>query len=163
MRVLVGGLGMGYTLRATLDAIPAAARVDQVELVPAVVAWNRGPLAHLAGHPLDDPRVTLVERDVLAVIREACAVYDAALLDVDNGPAAFTFDNNAGLYSTVGIACIFRALRRGGVLAIWALTQDRGFEQRARKAGFRTPTVRVRARDGRAGSRHTIVLAVKPC
>ncbi|MBI4954652.1 MAG: hypothetical protein HY908_21685 [Myxococcales bacterium] len=159
-RVLVGGLGMGFTLRAALDTSPPDARVDVAELVPAVVAWNRGPLAHLAGRPLDDPRVTVLERDVGTVLREADGTYDAVLLDVDNGPAALTARSNRGLYDAAGIARVARALRPGGVLAVWSVSDDAAFTARLVRGGLRARTERVpKGASGRG--RHTLWLAVR--
>lgn len=157
--VLIGGLGMGFTLRAALDLLPKDARVVVAELVPAVVEWNRGPLGPLAGHPLDDPRVRIDLRDVGDVIRSSAAAFDAILLDVDNGPDAFTLAGNASLYGDAGIAAVRRALRPGGALAVWATEEDRRFVQRLRRAGFEASAERVRARAERGRSRHVIFLA----
>ena len=157
--VLVGGLGMGFTLRAALDLLPKDARVVVAELVPAVVEWNRGPLGPLAGHPLDDPRVRIDLRDVGDVIRSSAAAFDAILLDVDNGPDAFTLAGNASLYGDAGVAAVRRALRPGGALAVWATEEDRRFVQRLRRAGFEASAERVRARAERGRSRHVIFLA----
>ena len=158
-RVLIGGLGMGFTLRAALDLLPADALVVVAELVPAVVEWNRGPLGPLAGHPLNDPRVRVELRDVGAVIRSSLAAYDAILLDVDNGPDAFTLAGNASLYGEPGIAAIRRALTPGGVLAVWATEEDKRFVQRLRRAGFEASAERVRARRERGRARHIVFLA----
>lgn len=157
--VLIGGLGMGFTLRAALDLLPKDARVVVAELVPAVVEWNRGPLGPLAGHPLDDPRVRVDLRDVGDVIRSSAATFDAILLDVDNGPDAFTLAGNASLYGDTGIAAVRRALRPGGALAVWATEDDKRFVQRLRRAGFEASAERVRARAERGRSRHVIFLA----
>lgn len=157
--VLIGGLGMGFTLRAALDLLPKDARVVVAELVPAVVEWNRGPLGPLAGHPLDDPRVRIDLRDVGDVIRSSAAAFDAILLDVDNGPDAFTLAGNASLYGDAGVAAVRRALRPGGALAVWATEEDRRFVQRLRRAGFEASAERVRARAERGRSRHVIFLA----
>jgi len=157
-RVLVGGLGLGYTLRATLDAVSSAATVVVAELVAAVVEWNRGPLAPLAGAPLDDPRVEIRVEDVAATMRTSPRGFDAILLDVDNGPDAFTAAENAGLYDTKGIALIVGALAPGGVVAVWSAWEDRPFAARLRRAGLTVTTSRVRARLDRGGSRHVIHL-----
>ena len=157
-RVLVGGLGMGFTLKAALDSLADDAEVDVAELVPAVVNWNRGPIAHLAGRPLDDPRVRVLEGDVGKILADTRAFYDAILLDVDNGPEALTSASNRGLYGPGGIARSARALRRGGVLAVWSVNDDRGFTERLERAGFRTRTERVSARPS-GGKRHTLWLA----
>ena len=160
--VLVGGLGMGFTLRATLDVLPASARVDIVELQPDVVVWNRGPLGPLANHPLKDQRVQVQERDVMAAIARSHRRFDAVILDVDNGPDAFTTASNAELYGDRGIAAVRRALRPGGVLAVWSAWEDRKFEQRLRYAGFRVQVEHVRARLKKGGPHHTIFLGELP-
>lgn len=157
--VLIGGLGMGYTLRATLDLLPADATVTVAELIPAVVEWNSGPLGPLAGHPLQDPRVRVETGDVIATLRTSAARFDAVLLDVDNGPDAFTESSNASLYNDRGIASAKAALKPGGVLAVWSAWEDRRFEQRLKWAGFTVSVQRVRARLKKGGPRHTIFLA----
>lgn len=159
--VLVGGLGMGFTLRATLDLLAADATVTVAELVPAVVDWNRGPLAPLAGRPLDDPRVRIALGDVGAVLRAHRGAFDAILLDVDNGPSAFTTGANDGLYDNAGVAAAFAALRPGGTLAVWSAWEDRKFEQRLRYHGFAVEMQRVRARLKKGGPRHTIFLGYR--
>jgi len=156
--VLVGGLGMGYTLRATLDVLPATARVDVVELQPDVVQWNLGALGPLARHPLRDPRVHVQERNVMAALAAARRRFDAVILDVDNGPDAFTTASNAELYGDGGLAAIRRALRADGTLAVWSAWEDRRFEQRLRYAGFRVRVEHVRARLKKGGPHHTIFL-----
>ena len=161
-RVLVGGLGMGFTLRATLDLLPVEATVVVAELIPAVVDWNRGPLGPLAGHPLQDPRVSVALGDVAATIRRNTGAFDAILLDVDNGPDAFTAVGNAGLYNDAGIAAARDALRDGGTLAVWSAWEDRKFEQRLKYAGFAVKVERVRARLKAGGPRHTIFLGHLP-
>ena len=160
-RVLVGGLGMGFTLAATLREVPADAVVIVAELVPAVVAWNRGILGGLAGHPLADRRARVVVGDVGDVLRSNVGRLDAVLLDVDNGPAAFTTINNEGLYNNSGVEACARALRPGGVLAVWSAWEDRHFEQRLRFYGFDVRVDRVRARLKKGGPRHTIFVGVK--
>ena len=156
--VLVGGLGMGFTLRATLDLLPPSATVVVAELVPAVVEWNRGPLGPLAGHPLEDTRVRVDVGDVLATLRASTARFDAVLLDVDNGPTAFTASDNVRLYDDRGLAAARAALRTGGVLAIWSAWDDRKFEQRLKYGGFSVEVERVRGRLKKGGPRHTIFL-----
>jgi spermidine synthase len=156
--VLIGGLGMGFTLRATLDLLPPAATVVVAELVPAVVEWNRGPLGPLAGHPLKDRRVTIEVGDVAATLRSSTRRFDAILLDVDNGPAAFTATHNTRLYDDVGLAAARGALKAGGVLAVWSAWEDRKFEQRLRYGGFTVEVERVRGRLKKGGPRHTIFL-----
>jgi spermidine synthase len=159
--VLIGGLGMGFTLRATLDLLPPASSIVVVELLPAVVEWNRGPLGPLAKYPLNDKRVEVVEGDVLATLRSCAGQFDAVLLDVDNGPAAFTASKNAGLYDKRGIAAAYAALRTDGVLAIWAAQDDRKFEQRLREGGFDVQVQHLRGRLKKGGSRHTVFLSRK--
>ena len=156
-RVLIGGLGMGYTVRSVLDGLGAKAQVDVAELVPAVVQWNRGFLADLAGSPLDDSRVTIHEADVGQLIEAANADYNAILLDVDNGPQALTRKDNDWLYSLKGLITAFDALRPKGVLATWSSGAEPAFAKRLRKAGFEVDEVGVRARRGRKGGVHHIV------
>jgi spermidine synthase len=160
-RILIGGLGMGFTLRAALDLLPPDGAIVIAELLPAVVEWNRGPLGHLADHPLDDRRVRVEPGDVAVAMRQAPAEYDAILLDVDNGPSAFATAGNAGLYGDAGIAAARGALRNGGVLAVWSAREDRRFEQRLKYAGLRVEVERVRARLKKGGPRHTIFLGTK--
>ena len=136
--ILIGGLGMGFTLRAALAVLPPAASVTVAELVPAVVAWARGPMADLHAGSLDDPRVTIVEDDVADVIRKARAGYDAILLDVDNGPDGLSRAENDGLYGFSGLAAAKAALRPGGVLSVWSSAPDDGFTRRMKQAGFST-------------------------
>ena len=157
--VLVGGLGMGFTLRAALNVLPPGATVIVAELVPAVVEWNRGPLAPLAERPLEDRRVRVCEGDVLDALRGNRAGFDAVILDVDNGSRAFTDASNAALYTNEGIATARGALRDNGVLAVWSAWEDRKFEQRLRYAGFTVKVTRVRARLKKGGPRHTLFLA----
>jgi len=161
-RVLVGGLGMGFTLKATLDLLPPDAIVTVAELVPAVVQWNRGPLASLADHPLSDRRVRIEVTDVGFTLRANPGQFDAILLDVDNGPSAFTSLNNCGLYDNAGVAAAYQALKRGGTLAVWSAWDDRKFEQRLRFHGFNAQSDRVRARREKGGSKHTIFVGLKP-
>ncbi len=158
--VLVGGLGLGYTLRATLDLLPPDATVIVAELIPAIVEWHRGPLAALAGRPTEDPRVQVDVKDVIATLRSSPGRFDAILLDIDNGPEAFTESSNAGLYNDRGIAAIRAALTPGGVLAVWSAWEDRRFEQRLKYAGFKVEVERVRARLKKGGPRHTIFLGM---
>ena len=160
--VLVGGLGMGFTLRATLDFLPPDAIVVVAELVPAVVDWNRGPLGLLAGNPLKDKRVRVDVGDVAVTLRSGRGRFDAVLLDVDNGPAAVTSADNARLYDDQGLAAAREALKIGGVLAVWSARDDRKFEQRLRYGGFTVEVERVRARLKKGGPRHTIFLGHKP-
>lgn len=158
--MLVGGLGMGFTLRAALAVLPETACVKVAELVPAVVAWARGPMATLHAGSLDDPRVTVLEGDVGAVIASARAAYDAILLDVDNGPDGLTRAENDSLYGPSGLAVACAALRPGGVLAVWSSAPDDGFTRRMKQAGLATEVKTVRAHR-RSGARHTIWLGTK--
>jgi spermidine synthase len=158
-RVLIGGLGMGYTLAAALRRLGPEGRVVVAELVPAVVAWNRGPLADLAGRPLQDHRVTVREVDVAQVLGAESQAYDAILLDVDNGPEGLVRKDNDWLYARPGLTAAFAALRPAGVLAVWSSGPNQVFARRLRRAGFTVDEVRVRARDSRGGRRHTIWLA----
>jgi spermidine synthase len=157
--VLIGGLGMGFTLRATLAGLGPNARVSVAELVPAVVAWARGPMAELFAGSLSDPRVAIHEGDVAELIRPACMTYDAILLDVDNGPEGLTRPANDGLYDSAGLADAKRALRPGGVLGVWSSAPDPAFSKRLRQSGYRVEEVPVRARGGRRGARHWIWVA----
>lgn len=156
-RVLVGGLGMGYTLRAALDAIGPRGEVVVAELLPILVEWNRGPLGPLAAHPLDDPRTKLAIADVAEVIRTS-GTFDAILLDVDNAPDAFTVESNAWLYRPAGLAAIKRALRPGGALVVWSAAPSPGFMRAMRSAGLRAEEIVVRARGNvvHKGSRHLL-------
>jgi spermidine synthase len=159
--VLIGGLGMGFTLRATLDLLSPDATVVVAELVPAVVEWNRGTLGSLAGHPLKDKRVRVETGDVAVTLTSYLGQFDAVLLDVDNGPTAFTASNNAGLYDNRGIAAARAALKMEGVLAVWAAREDRRFQQRLRHGGFDVQVHRVRGRLKEGGPRHIIFLSHK--
>ena len=159
--VLIGGLGMGFTLRATLDSLPADATVVVAELVPEVVEWNRGPLGPLAGNPLKDQRVRIETRDVAITLRSSPGKFDAVLLDVDNGPAALTSSENAWLYDDQGIAAAGGALKRDGVLAVWSAREDRKFEKRLRQGGFAVQVERVRGRLKNGGPHHTIFVGRK--
>lgn len=158
-RVLVGGLGLGYTLRAVLDRIPETSRVTVAELLPEIVKWNRDQLAILADAPLEDPRVELAVDDVYQVMASRPGAFDAILLDVDNGPAALTDRRNARLYVSNGLATIKRSLRRGGVLGVWSASPDQDFERALRRAGYRFRVETVRARPGAKGPKHTIFIA----
>ena len=159
-RVLVGGLGFGFTLRAALDALPAAAEVVVAELFDLVIEANRGEAGALAGRPLDDPRTLLVQNDVHEAL--ANGPFDAILLDVDDGPAAFTLTRNRRLYSVTGLARIAHSLTPGGLLAVWSAGPDAAFLARLENAGFAARTESARGRDGGRGNRHTIFLARRP-
>jgi spermidine synthase len=160
-QILIGGLGMGFTLRAALAEFGPDAAITVAELVPAVVAWARGPMAEVFGGCLDDPRVTIHVGDVGALIRTGRKDFDAILLDVDNGPEGLTRESNDGLYTMQGLGAAYAALRPGGVLAVWSSGPDAAFTQRLRKAGFAVEEAKVKAHRGRRGARHVIWLAVK--
>ena len=159
-RVLVGGLGMGFTLRAALDYVMADCEVEVAELFPEVVTWNRGPLSYLAGNPLGDPRVTVRVGDILKLLDDSNARYDSILLDVDNGPSAFTAPGNDNLYDEAGVARLARALRPRGVVAVWSSCDDGDFTYRLRQGGFHCRKIRVRARENE-GPAHQVWLATK--
>ncbi|MBV8664508.1 MAG: spermidine synthase [Hyphomicrobiales bacterium] len=161
-RVLIGGLGMGFTLRAALGALPAEAEIEVAELVPAVAQWAKTEMAAIFAGSLSDPRVRVELEDVAQIIGAARARYDAILLDVDNGPEGMTREANDGLYAARGLAAARAALRPGGVLAVWSVAPDRRFTQRLRQAGFATEEVVSRARGARGGARHIIWLATRP-
>lgn len=162
-RVLIGGLGMGFTLRAALSILPQQAEVVVAELVPAVVAWARGPLAGVFEGCLDDPRVRVREGDVAEAIAEARQGYDAILLDVDNGPGGLNREANDQLYGPAGLAAARGALTPGGVLAVWSSAPDEKFTKRLRQGGFApVEEKRVRATRSGRGARHVIWLATAP-
>ena len=162
-RVLVGGMGLGFTLRAALDRLPQDAKVVVAELTPALVEWNRGPAAPLAGRPLDDPRGRVQGGDVLGRIAESRGIYDAILLDVDNGPspANAVHSGNERLYSREGISACARALAEGGVLAVWAMQDDPAYVERLRRAGLEAEARGAPARGAAGGTRHVIFLGKK--
>jgi len=159
--MLVGGLGMGFTLRAALEVVPADAQITVGELVPKLVEWARGPLAHLFGDSLDDPRVSIEVRDVYELIAGSRSAYDAILLDVDNGPDGLIHLANDRLYGKDGLRAAHAALRPGGVLAIWSAYPDKAFTDRLARAGFRVDEVKIRATGGRKGAHHVIWLAIR--
>ena len=159
--ILIGGLGMGYTMKAALKRLGSESRIVVAELVPKVVEWNRGPLAELTGHALQDKRVRVFETDVGKILLEEHQIYDAILLDVDNGPSGLTRKGNDWLYSSAGLDAAFEALRPGGVLAVWSAGADRAFSRRLRQSGFEVEEVNVRARGNRKGRRHTIWLGMR--
>lgn len=159
--VLLGGLGLGFTLRAALERAPADARVVVAELSPALVGWVRGPVAHLAGRPLEDPRVRLQMGDVLARIAEAKGAYDAILLDVDNGPSALAHAGNDRLYGGRGVRACRDALRAGGALAVWSAGPDERYLSQLERAGLEARAEVVPARGG-GGVRHVVFVGVKP-
>jgi spermidine synthase len=161
-RMLIGGLGMGFTLRAALAVLGPKAEIVVAELVPSVVAWARGEMAEMFGDSLTDPRVTIRAEDVGQIIRSARAAYDTILLDVDNGPEGLTRESNDALYDLKGLTAARVALRAGGVLAVWSSEPHPRFTQRLRKAGFDVNEVPVRANGPRGGARHVIWIAVRP-
>lgn len=158
--VLIGGLGMGFTLRAALAELGPDARIVVAELVPAVVAWARGPMAEVFGDSLRDPRVTVREADVSGLLRSGRSAFDAILLDVDNGPEGLTRTANDALYDAKGLSVAHAALRPGGVLAVWSSGPDAGFVRRLRGAGFGVDEVNARANRSR-GARYVIWLATR--
>jgi spermidine synthase len=159
--VLIGGLGMGFTLRAALAVLGAGARVVVAELVPAVVAWARGPMAEIFAGSLDDPRASILETDVLNVIRSSPRKFDAILLDVDNGPEGLTRKANDSLYDSAGLKMAWAALRPRGVLAVWSSGPNPPFAKRLRLAGFDVNEVNIRATGKGGGARHVIWIATK--
>lgn len=159
--ILIGGLGMGFTLRAALAASPPEAKITVAELVPAVVGWARGPMAEVFKGCLSDPRVEIHQGDVGALIGSSPDIFDAILLDVDNGPDGLTHAGNDRLYDAVGLAASRAALRPGGVLAVWSSGPDEGFTRRLKRGGFSTEVRNVRANGKRGGARHVIWLATR--
>jgi spermidine synthase len=159
--LLVGGYGMGFTLRAALAVLGADARITVVELVPEIIRWARGPMADLTAGCLDDPRVTIVEGDVAAAIAAARGSYDAILLDVDNGPDGLTAAANGRLFAARGLEIARAALTPGGILAVWSAAPDKPFARRLADAGFAVEEVVVRARSNGKGPRHVIWFATR--
>jgi spermidine synthase len=160
-RMLIGGLGMGFTLRAALNALPPTATIIVAELVPKILAWAEGPLAHLFGDSLSDPRLSIEIRDVHECFDAPGVGYDAILLDVDNGPDGLIHAANDRLYGVRGLRAAASALRPGGILAIWSAYPDTAFVERLQRAGFSVDERRVRATGGRKGAHHIVWLAVK--
>ena len=154
-RVLIGGLGMGFTLASALQHLGEDAEVQVAELVPGVIEWNRGPLGAKAGNPLLDTRATVLNEDVATILKNQPNGFDAIMLDVDNGPEGLTHSNNNWLYSMDGLLACARALRNKGLLAVWSASADRQFSNRLAKAGFKAEEVQVYAH-GNRGARHTI-------
>lgn len=161
-KILIGGLGMGFTLRRAMSLLGVDAGIVVAELVPGIVAWARGPLAPVFRNCLDDPRVEIIESDVGKVIAAAKASYDAILLDVDNGPEGLSRPGNDRLYGASGLAAAKAALKPSGVLAVWSAHPDEAFTKRLKQAGFAVEEVKARAHGKRSGSRHLIWLAKKP-
>ena len=160
-QVLVGGLGMGYTLASALESVTASSQVTVAELIPEVVEWNQGPLGDCAGRPLEDARSQVRLGDIAELIKKEQPDFDAILLDVDNGPEGITHSNNNWLYSSRGLEALYNSLRPEGMLAVWSAGADSMFVIQLKKAGFTVSVRTVRARPGK-GSRHTIFLAKKP-
>ena len=158
-RLLIGGYGMGFTLRAALAVLPAKASVVVAELVPEIIAWARGPMAELTAGCLDDPRVTVIEKDVAALIAAARGSYDAILLDVDNGPDGLSRAENDRLYSVEGVRAAKAALVPDGILAVWSAADDPSFTRRLNANGFAAIPMRTRARASGKGALHSIWLA----
>ena len=165
-RLLIGGYGMGFTLRAALEHIGPTGHVTVAEIVPEILDWARGPLAELTGNTLEDPRATIELCDVAALIDDAVdgttAKYDAILLDVDNGPDGIVRTGNERLYTRTGLGRARDALAPGGLLAVWSAAPDPKFTRRLKEAGFEVEERTVRARPNNKGPRHTIWFAKKP-
>lgn len=159
-RVLIGGLGMGFTLASALRCLGDDAEVQVAELVPGVIDWNRGPLGEKAGMPINDPRTRILASDVADVLKREPQGFDAIMLDVDNGPEGLTRKSNSWLYSSSGLDACARALRPKGLLAVWSASADQAFSQRLRTSGFDAEQVQVFAH-GNRGARHTIWIAKK--
>ncbi len=159
-RVLVGGLGMGFTLAAALKHVGPRAQVVVAELVPEVVKWNQGPLGERAGNPMLDPRALVRVEDVAAIIRETRDTYDAILLDTDNGPVGLTQPANNRIYSLTGLYAAYAALRPKGVLAVWSTDPDRPFTKRLQKVGFSVTEEKVFAHRDK-GTKHHLWFATR--
>jgi len=159
--VLVGGLGLGFTVRAALDRLPVDAKVVVAELTPALLDWNRRHVGKLAGRPLDDPRTHVHIGDAVQRIKEARGAYDAILLDIDNGPGSMVHEANDRLYGPAGIAACREALRQGGVLAVWSAHHDDRYLQRLQRAGFDAEATIVPSRGAAGGLKHVIFVGVK--
>ncbi len=160
-RILIGGLGMGFTLRSALNHAKGKAEIIVCELLPAVTDWNQKFIGHLADHPIRDPRVQVVHENVFKLIRAKPGFYHGILLDVDNGPSAFTSSENDSLYTGDGLRAITKALKPGGVLGVWSAASDNRFRERLIKNGFLVEEHKVFAREGKKGNRHTVWTAQK--
>jgi spermidine synthase len=158
-RVLIGGLGMGFTLAAALKQLGAGAEVVVAELIPAVVEWNHEHIGHFANQPLEDSRCHISVGDVAAVLQQEVGAFDAILLDVDNGPESLTHHDNNWLYSVEGLQTAFAALRPNGVVAVWSASPDSLFSKRLRQVGFKVQQQQVRAHGRGKGAKHTIWIA----
>ncbi len=159
--VLIGGLGMGFTLSAALRNLSKHSQVVVCELVPAVVEWNLTHLGHLSDHPLRDHRVRVEERDISVLLQDRSPNYDGIILDVDNGPEGLTQSGNDWLYSLAGLYSARECLRPNGVLAVWSARPNRAFSQRFAEAGFKVDERSVRARRRKRGPKHTIWVGTK--
>jgi len=160
-QILIGGLGMGFTLRAALTVLGPQAHIIVAELVPAVVTWARGPMAEIFGDSLADPRVDIRETDVGDLIKSHQQAYDAILLDVDNGPEGLTRQANYELYNQAGLSAVRGALRPGGVLAVWSSGDNPKFTRRLRRTGFAVTEIPLRAKGPRGGAQHFIWIATR--
>lgn len=159
--VLVGGLGMGFTLRAALDRSADGARVVQVELVPAIVEWNNGPLGSRTDYPIKDSRVEVVVDDVLNVIRNGRGKFDAIILDVDNGPSAMVTPQNEQLYHQESLRSCHQALKPGGRMVVWSANEDGGFAKRLAANGFKVSVHRCKGSRGKGSPSHVIFVGQK--
>jgi len=160
-KILIGGMGIGFTLAATLKRVTQNAKVVVAELVPAVIDWNRGILGKTANYPIKDPRVSIHIGDVANLIRKPPEPWDAVLLDVDNGPVGLTRSDNDWLYSQKGLAAAFAALEPTGVLGVWSAAPNDAFVRRVERAGFNVKPFRVRARGNKGGRRHIIWICTR--
>jgi len=160
-RMLIGGLGMGFTLASALRSAGNNAKIVVAELIPAVIEWNQKYIGDLAGHPLDDQRVEVYEGDVAKILKKERGAFDIILLDVDNGPEGMTQKNNNWLYSQKGLNTSFSALRPKGVLAVWSVMPDIAFTKRMRRIGFKVEEIRIKSKGRHGASRHTIWIAEK--
>lgn len=161
-RVLIGGMGMGFTLAAARKQLLDTAEIVVAELIPAVIEWNRGPLGEHAGLPILDPRVQVHEGDVAKLIAAGNKSYDAIMLDVDNGPEGLTRKKNNWLYSMDGLVSAYEALRPQGILAVWSAGPERSFTERLRKVGYQVKEKKVRAHPSHKKARHVVWLAQRP-
>lgn len=160
-RILIGGMGIGFTLAAALLRVGPKARVVVAELVPAVIAWNQGILGVAAGHPIQDPRVSVHEGDVADLIRNPTQPWDAILLDVDNGPTSLTRSSNDWLYRWQGLNAAFAAMQPQGVLGVWSAAPDDAFTRRVQRAGFKVNPIWVRSRGAKGGRRHIVWICTR--
>ncbi len=160
-KILIGGLGMGYTLSSAVKHLNDAGEIHVAELVSAVVQWNKKYLGHLSDHPLSAPGVRVFETDIARIIKNATGIYDAILLDVDNGPEGLTRKDNDWLYSKKGLAAANKALKKSGILSVWSSTPNNNFTKKLEKSGFIVDVRQVYARHSKKGGRHTIWFATR--